>query len=124
MVASGNLRITTVARGKSVLWRGVAATETPFERMRGIMFARPGAFPPTLIDFPESGRRRNAIHSFFCPVFDAIFLDAGGRVVDVVPEIRPNNPFIVPRAVAASVLELPAGEAAKKKIRIGEVLVG
>ena len=117
------MRIATITRGKSVLWRGVALTKTPFERMRGIMFSRPGSFPPTVIAFPRPGRRRNAIHSFFCPVFDAVFLDATGHVVDVIPQVKPNNPLIVPKAPASSVLELPAGDAGRKSIRIGEVLV-
>ena len=73
------------------------------------------------IPFPTTGRRRNALHSLFCPVFDAIFLDAAERVVDVQARIRPNRLFIVSRKACKLVLEVPPGQSSR--VRVGDRLV-
>jgi uncharacterized membrane protein (UPF0127 family) len=62
-----------------------------------------------------------SIHTFFMrfPI-DAVFLDRGGSVVDVVRRLRPWR--AATRLRARAVLELPAGEADRVTLRIGERL--
>ncbi len=76
---------------------------------------------PLAISFPTIGRRRNALHSLFCPVFDAVFTDASGRVVDVQARVRPNRLLIVPRQACSMVIEVPPGDS--RKVRLGDRLV-
>ncbi|OIO26289.1 hypothetical protein AUJ14_02125 [Candidatus Micrarchaeota archaeon CG1_02_55_22] len=90
--------------------------------MRGIMLSQE-RFPPLLIRFNAPGLKRNALHSFFCPSFDAVFLDSSGRVVDVMAPAPRNSAFIVPRQAYESVIELSAGEAERKGVATGDVLV-
>ena len=102
---------------KRVLWPYCATASTHFRKMKGIMFKK--AFEPLLFDFDEEGTRRNAIHSFFCPQFDAVFLDSSKKIVDVIPQIKPWNPFIVPAKPARYLTETPAGDAKRVRVKIG-----
>jgi len=79
-------------------------------------------FAPLLFDFGEEGTSRNAIHSFFCVPFDAIFLNSGKKVVDVIPKIKAWNPWIVPKKAARYLIEAPAGNAARLGVKEGDVL--
>jgi len=79
-----------------------------FEKVFGIMFSR-ARFVPLVIEFGVEVRALNAIHSFFCPEFDAVFLDARKRVVDVKPRVKPFTFSVVSRELCKFVLELPAG---------------
>jgi uncharacterized protein len=62
-----------------------------------------------------------SIHTFFMrfPI-DAVFLDRESRVIAVMPDLRPWR--MAARRGAKSVLELPAGEAARRGLRSGDVL--
>jgi len=62
-----------------------------------------------------------SIHTFFMrfPI-DAVFLDRSGAVVDVVRRLKPWR--AATRLRARAVLELPAGEAERVTLRIGERL--
>ena len=62
-----------------------------------------------------------SIHTLFMrfPI-DAVFLDRDHAVVDVVRELRPWR--AATRMRARSVLELPAGEAERVGLRVGERL--
>jgi uncharacterized membrane protein (UPF0127 family) len=51
---------------------------------------------------------------------DAVFLDASQTVVRIVPELRPWR--TASHRGAKAVLELAAGEAARRGVRIGEQL--
>jgi uncharacterized protein len=63
----------------------------------------------------------NSIHMFFMRfAIDAVFLDRESRVITVVPDLRPWR--MATRRGAKSVLELPAGEAARHGLRAGEAL--
>jgi uncharacterized protein len=62
-----------------------------------------------------------AIHTFFMRFsIDAVFVDRELRVVGVAPRLRPWR--WARRSRARGVLELPAGEAERRGIRIGERL--
>lgn len=104
---------------KRVLWSDCGLAETVLERGTGIMF-RHRVGKPLAIPFASRGRRRNSIHSFACPVFDAVFLDEG-KVVDVRPQIPPHQLLVVPAKACSLVLELPSGQS--RKVKIGDKLL-
>lgn len=109
-----------ITRNGKVLWPACGTASTPLQKMRGIMFKK--KFAPLLFDFRAEGTSRNAIHSFFCVPFDAVFLDSSKKVVDVIPEIKPWNPWIVPKKPAKYLIELPAGEAEQSGVKENDVL--
>lgn len=78
---------------------------TFFQQLHGLMFSK-AADVPLLFVLAEP--RRFAIHSMFCPPFDAVFLDAQCRVIDVV-EVRSTRLWIQPRREALYLIEGPPG---------------
>ncbi len=88
------------------------------EKVFGIMFSRP-RFTPLVIEFGVEARALNAIHSLFCPWFDAVFLDSRKRVVDVAQQVKPFSFSVVSRMPCKFVLELPAGSARRLRMRKG-----
>lgn len=89
----------------------------PLRRMRGLLGRR--ELPPGegILLTPAA-----SIHTFFMrfPI-DAVFLDRKHVVVDIARDVRPWR--TVGRRRAHAVLELPAGESARRGIRAGEELV-
>ncbi len=75
------------------------------QQLRGLMFSK-RVDVPLLFVLPEP--RRFAIHSMFCPPFDAVFLDAQCRVIDVF-SVRSTRLWIQPRPPAAFLIEGPPG---------------
>ena len=71
------------------------------------MFERQGVQQPLLFIFPNTGRHSNAIHSFFCPPFDAAFISPRMRVVHYIPNILPSNPLITPLKDCSMLVEAP-----------------
>ena len=117
---SGKAKIFVLRKGKrKLLWLCRLLT-TRSELTQGIMHS-PNEFTPCLFVFPIAARWRNAIHSFFCPPFDAIFVDEDFRVIEAL-QVAPNNLLVVPRSKAKYLLELPAGQANRKSVKIGEKL--
>ena len=94
--------------------------QTPGERAQGLMF-KAKVQAPLAIPFASTGRRRNALHSFFCPLFDAVFLDSNGRVVDLRVRVKPNQLLVIPAKPCKMVIEVPPGES--RKVRLGQLLV-
>jgi uncharacterized membrane protein (UPF0127 family) len=90
------------------LWECLLCT-TMVQKMRGLMFRR----RPIPLLFIAKVESRAPIHSFFCPRFDAIFLDSGKIVVDIKQNIAPWNLRILPSETAKFLIELPPGEAFK-----------
>ncbi|MGC9113950.1 MAG: DUF192 domain-containing protein [Candidatus Micrarchaeia archaeon] len=88
--------------------------------MKGLMFKQKTV--PLFFVFDAEATFSNAIHSFFCPPFDAVFLDEHKRVVDVRKNITPWKAWIAPKKPAKYLLELPAGDASRKRVREGETL--
>ncbi len=106
-----------------VLWRKFEPADTGWKKFKGIMF-RKKVETPLLFSFDETGRKRNAIHSFFCFArFDAIFIDGQKKVVDMVGNIGPFIPLIVPSSPVKYLVECAAGEAHKKGVKKGTKLV-
>src|SRR5271165_4864105 len=97
--------------------------DNSFKRMRGLMFRRSFS-KPLLFIMPSETREMNSIHSFFVFFpFDAVFLDSKGVVVDIWESIPPFCFKITPRKPAKYLIEMHAGEASKKKIRVGSKLL-
>lgn len=117
---AGTAKIFLLRRGrKKLLWRAKVLS-THAEITRGIIGCSP-EFEPALFIFPRSARWRNSIHSLFCPPFDALFLSEQFFVVDAV-RVKPFNPLVSPRARAKFLIELPAGEASRKRVVVGDEL--
>lgn len=112
------MREVTLKRenGDVVCDRCVVAA-SPFSRMKGLLGRselRPGE---GLLLRPAS-----AIHTFFMrfPI-DAVFLDRDWRVVGIAGDVAPWR--TAGREGAKAVLELPAGESARRGLRPGDLLV-
>ena len=91
--------------------------DSPVSRLRGLLGRselRPGE---GLLLRPAS-----AIHTCFMrfPI-DAVFLDGGLRVLGISDELRPWR--AASRRGAHAVLELPAGESARRGLAVGDSLV-
>ncbi|MBI3588593.1 DUF192 domain-containing protein [Candidatus Micrarchaeota archaeon] len=110
----------TRGNGKAVFPK-CEVMDSPLKRARGLMFSRKVALP-LFFEFESSGRRRNSIHSVFCPPFDAIFLNERMRVVDIRINVRPYTSIIVPSVACKFLIEAPAFSAKGKKIVLGEKL--
>ena len=91
---------------------------TFWKKFRGLMFRRKAV--PLLFVFDSEMRERNAIHSFFCPRFDAVFLDRRKKIVGVERNIAPWKIAVFPRKAFIYLLELPAG--VSKGLREGDTL--
>ncbi len=112
------MREVTLKRenGDVVCDRCVVA-DSPVSRMRGLLGRselRPGE---GLLLRPAS-----SIHTFFMrfPI-DAVFLDREWRVVGISDDIRPWR--AASRRGANAVLELPAGESARRRLAVGDLLI-
>ena len=113
----GRLRAKTVLRAdeRPVCERCFVA-ETPLTRLKGLLGRSRLLSGEGLLIRPTS-----AIHTCFMrfPI-DAVFLDRDLVVVKVVSDLRPWR--LAARRGAKSVLELAAGESARRGIRAGERL--
>ncbi|MDP2717418.1 MAG: DUF192 domain-containing protein [Candidatus Micrarchaeota archaeon] len=92
----------------------VLVMDSFFKRFRGLMFAW-RVEKPLLFVFPQAAR--HGIHSFFCPAFDAVFLDAGGVVVGVF-RVRHWGPWFAPDKPATYLIEAAPGFA--DRIKMGQ----
>jgi uncharacterized protein len=103
------------ADGAIVCERCVVA-DSFWTRLKGLLGRRELPAGEGLLIVPT-----NSIHMFFMrfPI-DAVFLDRESRVIAVMPDLRPWR--MAARRGAKSVLELPAGEAARRGLRSGDVL--
>lgn len=88
-----------------------------FKKFVGIMF-RNRVTVPLLFEFNKETRFENAIHSFFCPVFEAIFLDSGRRVVDI-QRVKPFKLLVVSRKPCKYLIEAEEGFSKENGIKVG-----
>jgi uncharacterized protein len=110
-------REVTVAREDGApLCERCGLADSPCRRLRGLLGRAGLERGEGLLLEPAP-----AIHTFFMrfPI-DAVFVDRELRVVGVARELRPWR--WARRRGARAVLELPAGEAARAGVRIGERL--
>lgn len=107
-----------VRKGKKTkIYENAEEARSTLRKMRGIMFRK--NFQPLLFTFSRNAMHDNSIHSFFCTEFDAVFMDERKVIVDVVKGIKPFTPLIIPARPCRFLLELPKGEADRKKLRVG-----
>jgi uncharacterized membrane protein (UPF0127 family)/CheY-like chemotaxis protein len=106
--------IVNLTRGDALCVGALA--DRPLPRMVGLMGRRGLPAGEGLLLSPAPG-----IHTAFMrfPI-DALFLDADLRVVDIVERMRPWR--MASRRRARAVLELAAGECARRGVRIGDRL--
>lgn len=86
--------------------------ETPWQRLKGLMFESPERFSYALLfTFPKEARATASIHMLFVffPI-DAVFLDRQKRVVDIAKNLQPFTPSFTPKKAAKFLIELPAGK--------------
>jgi uncharacterized protein len=102
--------------GTTVCERCVLA-DTALARMRGLLGRRELPSGEGILLKPAS-----SVHMAFMrfPI-DAVFLDRDLRVVKVAPDLRPWR--AAGRRGAKSVLELPAGEAGRRGLSVGDRLI-
>lgn len=95
----------------------VARTETPHERLRGLLGRHPLAAGEGLLLAPCA-----SVHTFFMRYsIDLVYLDRDGCVVKVVPTLSPWRMSAARRAHAT--LELAAGGAAAAALHPGRRVV-
>jgi len=100
----------------SLVCNSCLVADSPLLRLRGLLGRKPlGAGEGLLL------RPTGSIHTCFMgfPI-DAVFLDRDWRVMNIAREIRPWRAAATRRARA--VLELRAGEAARRGVEVGDVL--
>jgi uncharacterized protein len=106
--------IVNLTRGDALCVGKLA--DSPLPRMRGLMGAPGLPAGEGLLLTPAP-----AIHTAFMrfPI-DALFLDANMRVVEIVERLRPWR--IASQRKARAVLELAAGESARRGVEVGDML--
>jgi uncharacterized protein len=113
---SGPIRLVNRTRGALLAERVELAVATA-ERFRGLLGRTEFPRGTALAISPCA-----AIHTFFMKfAIDAVFLDRGGRVVRVLPHLRPWRATRFHRH-ATQVVELPAGTLARTGTREGDQL--
>lgn len=124
-LGAGALDVATIAAGGQNLT--VEVVQTPEERARGLM-GRESLAPNRgmLFIFDRPGRHAIWMKNTLIPL-DILWLDRGGTVVHVQGLAQPCRvdpcPIFQPRRDARYVLELPAGEAERLGLGVGDRLV-
>ena len=100
----------------AVICERCTIADTPLRRMRGLLGRRELGSDEGMLLRPAP-----SVQTFFMrfPI-DVVFLDRNGVVVGVRPEVRPWRSRSCRRA--RSTLELRAGEAGRRGVRVGDVL--
>jgi uncharacterized protein len=105
-----------VKAGGAVVCERCVVADSFWTRLKGLLGRRELPSGEGLLIVPT-----NSIHMFFMRfAIDAVFLDRELRVLAVVADLRPWRMAV--RRGARSVLELPAGEAARRGVETGDVL--
>ncbi len=105
----------TIKRGGKALFQAREA-KSLFSRAFGIMFSKD--FSPLLFDMHSQAK--HSFHSFFCPRFEAVFLDASKKVVGISKIISPQ--FFSCKREFSYVLELPVDWRSKHGIKEGQFM--
>jgi uncharacterized protein len=112
----GNGLLAVTGNGGHIVCERCHAPGTVIGRMRGLLGRSELPAGEGLLL-----RRAPAIHTFFMRfAIDVVFLDRDLVVVGMESEVPPWR--IVARRRASAVLELPAGEGARRGLRLGERL--
>ncbi len=107
-----NSHLTLVMRGKKTKLFDSLEETNFFTQFIGLMFKKQAKTPLLF-----KGNGRMAIHSFFCPSFDAVFLNKEKRAVHL-QTVQPATPRVA--ANAFFLLELPLGTISRFKLKKGD----
>lgn len=106
---------------QAVVYRGgerltsVVIADTYYTRLRGLIGRKVGELGGLLL------RPCSQIHTcLMSESIDAVYLDRGGRVVDIEPDIAPRR--LCRARKAKAVLEIPAGKAETLGIKVDDLL--
>ena len=80
----------------------------------GLMFSQTVSKPLLFV-----GNGRISIPSFFCPSFEAVFLDQNCKIVKIV-KVEPSTPLV--RSKAFFLFEMPPGTNSKFNLKNGDKL--
>jgi uncharacterized membrane protein (UPF0127 family) len=106
--------LTVTRRDGVVVCEECLVAATPFARMRGLLGRRSLPSGQGILLRPAA-----SIHTFFMRFsIDAVFLDDELKVVWIAPDLRPWR--AAGRRGARAVLELPAGECARRGLSVGD----
>jgi len=90
--------------GKRIEIKSVERCASLWSQFCGLMFRRKENAPSLLFEFNEE--RRTSIHSLFCPLFLAIWLDEKNKILEH-RMIKPFKFHIKPCKKAKKLLEIP-----------------
>jgi uncharacterized membrane protein (UPF0127 family) len=109
-------QVTLRRENGDVVCDGCVVADSPVSRMKGLL-GRKELKPGEGLLLRPAG----SIHTFFMrfPI-DAVFLDGGLRVLGISDDIRPWR--AASKRGARAVLELPAGESARRGLEAGDTL--
>lgn len=111
------IRVVNRTRGTE-LGRRIQLADTLLRRLRGFLFRTGPADGEGLLLTPCQ-----AVHMVGVPfALDVLFIDEGGRVVGLYPDLKPMRWTRVHRT-ASHALELPRGTIAKSHTEIGDALL-
>ncbi|MDO8647559.1 MAG: DUF192 domain-containing protein [Candidatus Diapherotrites archaeon] len=120
------MAVFVIRKGKKqlVLEKSMIA-DSSFKRFKGLMLESKENFDYALV-FPLDFESRYgaSIHMMFMnfPI-DVLFLNSRKEIVDVVESLKPWTLNCTPKKPAKYIIEMPAGIARKKKIKVGEKAV-
>lgn len=91
------------------------------QRARGIMFYKKN-FKPLIFIFSRASVLQSTIHSFFCPPFDAVFLNENKEIIDLYEKVLPFKLSISPIKPAKYLIEAPEGFISKNNLKKGDFI--
>lgn len=118
------LAIEARAAGDATQYRFmVELADTPALRAQGLMHRRDlAADRGMLFLFPRAEQRTMWMKNTYVPL-DMLFIDGAGRIIDIATDTVPlSERVIASSGKARSVLELPAGTAARLGIGVGDLV--
>jgi len=109
-------QVTLRRENGEVVCDDCVVADSPVSRMKGLLGRKELNSGEGLLLRPAG-----SIHTFFMrfPI-DAVFLDEGLRVLEISDDLRPWR--TASKRGAKAVLELPAGESARRRLKTGETL--
>jgi len=117
------MAVFVIRRGKKELvLKKSRLADSSFKRFKGLMLEKKENFDYALV-FPlnfESSYGASIHMMFMNFPIDVLFLNSKLEIVDVVENLKPWVLNCTPKKAAKYIIEMPAGIAREKKIKVGE----
>ncbi len=115
-------RLTIVTRSGALDFQ-IWTAETNSQRMQGLMYVRDLAADRGMLFVEERPRVAGMwMKNTYIPL-DLLFMDARGKIVRILPMTKPLSLNVLSSQVPVkAVLELRGGEAARRNIRVGDIV--